>query len=90
MCNVHRDGRNDGETGALEAYKQVYAMQPEPGFASADGFAAFHTALARATKGDRESALDWLDRAEKAEGQPGKFASTREQIPPKAEEVSSG
>ncbi|HQK92803.1 MAG TPA: hypothetical protein PLD23_04835 [Armatimonadota bacterium] len=78
-------GAIDGDVGALEAYRQAYAMEREEGFASPEGFAALHAALALAAAGDRDGALHWLDEAEKAEGQPGKFAATRERIPPKAE-----
>lgn len=70
-----------GVTGdALRAYREAFALEGEEGFGSPDGFAAFHLAIAKAAAGDLTGAAEWLDRAEEAEGEPGKFERTREAL----------
>jgi tetratricopeptide (TPR) repeat protein len=65
---------------ALASYRQAFALEPEPNASPAECFAALHLARARASKGDTQGALHWIDEAEKAAGQPGKFERLRRAV----------
>ena len=67
---------------ALETYRQAFALEPEEGIESPEGFAAFRLALAMAAAGNLSEAAEWLDKAEQAEQEPGKFQRTREALVP--------
>lgn len=52
---------------ALKSYCQSYEIKAEEGFATAEGFGAARLAKGLAEKGHHEAALQWVQRAEKAE-----------------------
>lgn len=64
----------------LRYYREAYELDPGDFFATAEGFAAARVANQLAFQGKKEEVIHWLDRAEQAEGQPGKLDELRERL----------